>query len=456
MLRRPAILEQSVRSRFAIPALLFLAGICSAGDARATVVHIHEGDSFEQAAEALEPGDTLIVHAGTYSETGRLSVGVKGTEDLPVVIMAAPDESRPHITRPASAETQNTINLEGAEYLTISGLEISSNGGDGVNLNGNPAHISLLDLHIHDVDVGVNFRSSMHHIVVRGCHIHGTGRDGGTGEGLYVGCNHAACIVHDAQIEANWIHDTGGTQGDGIEIKPGSHSNSVRDNVIYDTQYPCVLVYDTGDDPPNVIEGNAIWNCGDTALQAAADAVIRNNLIFASPGDGFSSQSHQGASPHNLSFVHNTLVGGDPCVRLQEWSDKPGMIFANNAIYCDSGNFVIGGLAGVTVQGNVIHPETASFPDAGYTTGRSPELDFVAPSLSNFYPSEGSVLIDSGEPAHSVDVDFNGTPRAGTPEAGAYNWSGPQNPGWTVGPGFKGQTTPGGSAPDPPGNPEVY
>ena len=40
-------------------------------------------------------------------------------------------------------------------------------------------------------------------------------------------------------IENNWIHDNlpGTTQGDGIEVKVGSHSNLIKDNVIYNMPF---------------------------------------------------------------------------------------------------------------------------------------------------------------------------------------------------------------------------
>lgn len=429
------------------PAVSLAALLCSAAAlplcapfAYAATIHLNPGGNFETAVESLAPGDTLVVHAGDYVTTGRISITVRGTAAQPVVIEAAAGEARPHIRRAATAAAQNTINIEGATYLTIRGLEISSNGGDGINMSGNPAFITLENLEIHDIDVGVNFRSSMNNITVRNNHIYRTGADGGTGEGMYIGCNDAACVVRDSLIERNWIHDTrNSTQGDGIEVKLGSYNVIVRDNVIHDTGYPCVLVYGTNGNPVNVVEGNAMWNCGDSGIQAAADAIIRNNLILESPGsNGFNSQPHQAAVPQNLQFVHNTIIGGSPCVRLSSWNGRPGLVFANNAIYCDSDNFVIGGLAGVTVSGNVITPATSAFPSSGYRVGQARGTDLSNVAARNVYPTAASRLIDAGAAQFAAAVDFNGRSRTAAPEAGAYEWVGNANPGWTVAPGFKG------------------
>ena len=399
-------------------------------------IHIYQGDSFESAVESLAPGDTLIVHEGAYTDSGRVSIGVNGTAANPVVVRAAAGEQRPLITRSPGAPTQNTINIEGAEHLTIKGLEITSNGGDGINMSGNPSHIVLEDLVIHDISVGINFRSDMHHITVRRNHIYATND---TGEGMYVGCNNAACAVSDSIIENNWIHDTfAASQGDGIEIKKGSHSNIIRNNVIHDTNYPCILLYGTEGNPRNLVEGNVMWNCGDSGIQAAADALIRNNIILGSPNNGFNSQSHQGVTPANLEFVHNTVLGGSPCLRINAWDNRPGLVFANNAVYCDSANFSVAGLGGVTVAGNVFEPAAGAFPSSGYVVGRSESQDFVDAVGRQVYPTSDSALLGAGDPGHATAADFNGTQRLAGADAGAYAWTGMQNPGWPIAPGFKG------------------
>jgi len=71
-------------------------------------VEIFPGDSFEAAVEALNPGETLIVHEGTYQDSGRLSIQVKGTPTAPVIIQKAPGEARPLITRSVNADQPNS------------------------------------------------------------------------------------------------------------------------------------------------------------------------------------------------------------------------------------------------------------------------------------------------------------------------------------------------------------
>ncbi len=424
------------RARRTVSALL-LGAATVPPPALADTVDLFPGASFEQAVESLQPGDTLVVHAGTYVDSGRISVTVRGTAALPVLITAAEGEARPLIARDAGDRAQNTINIEGATYLTVRGLEIRSNGGDGINLNSNPAYITLEDLVIHDVDVGINFRSSMHHITVRRNEIYDTGTESGdgTGEGMYIGCHEGDCAVSESLIEHNWVHHTANSsQGDGIEVKRGSHSNIIRDNVIHDTQYPCVLLYGTDGNPRNVVERNVMWNCWTAGIQAAADSVIRDNLILSDLGTAFESQSHAGVTPNNLEFVHNTIFGGEECLRLRGWEGKQGMVLANNAIYCESARYALSGLGGTTLSGNVLWPDTGAL-GGGYSPGRSAVLDFVDAAGRNLFPSADSALIGAGDPAFASAVDFRGSPREGAPTAGAFTAGGPVPA--PVRPGFK-------------------
>jgi hypothetical protein len=403
-------------------------------------LEIYSSDSFERSVNSLLPGDTLIVHEGTYFVHGTSGIRVRGTRTAPIAIQGAPEEVRPLITRAPGTGDQVTIKIDGSTHLKLAHLEITSESGDGVRLLNQPSHITLEDLEIHEVDVGINFRSSMDRIVVRRNHIYRTGAQGLTGEGMYVGCNYAECVVSNSVIEGNWIHDTKrASQGDGIEIKRGSHSNVVRDNVIHDTNYPCIILYGTEGKERNLVEGNAMWNCGEAGIQAAADVVIRNNVIWAELGIGFRSQEHQEVLPANLEFVHNTVVGVPPCVKLSEWDVSVGLVFANNAVYCEGNPLhIVGGRTrGATFSGNIFYPWSQERSIEGISPGNSALLDFLDVFDKNVYPSENSLLIAAGDPLFITLADFNGYTRSEVPDVGAYSWRGKKNPGWKVKPGFK-------------------
>jgi MYXO-CTERM domain-containing protein len=259
--------------------------------------------------------------------------------------------------------------------------------------------------------------------------------------------------MYDSLIEGNYIHHTNGPtvdQGDGIEIKEGSYNNIVRDNVIHDTNYPCILTYSTvGNGAPNVIERNLMFNCGDHAIQSAADATIRNNVILGSNADGIAMQPHQAGVPGNLVVVHNTVL--HPQNDAISLSGAAGsVIIANNALYAQSGNAIgaSGDLSGVVVAGN-IGAGGLSGPSGGFANGNL-AADFVAASYggtlpNDVFPAAGSALIGAADATHLAEDDFNGTPRDGALDVGAYKFDASGNPGWTFAEGFKDAPAAGGS-----------
>ena len=430
---------------------LWLFQIQSMGQTTGRILDLRPGGSFETMVEGLSAGDTLIVHAGTYADRGRISITAKGTPMAPIVIRGATGEARPVITRPATAALQNTINIEGATYLTIKGLEIIGNGGDGIKLNSFPTFITLEDLRIHDVDVGINFRSSMNNIVARRNEIYRTGARNGSGEGMYVGCNNATCLVSDSLIENNWIHDSlpGTTQGDGIEIKVGSHSNIIRDNVIYNRTYPCIFVYGTLANRANVVEGNVMWNCLE-GIYAVSDAIVRNNIIINSTL-GLSLYPHaQVPVLKNITAVNNTLIGNRTGVQIR-WGGV-NMVLVNNAIYSPGATAINGGggiSTGAIVRNNYVEgASTIVIDNSRFFNGGTSASTFIDTSTRNFWPTATSILLGKADPAFPPATDFNGSTRVATFDVGAYQRNSlDSNPGWAITTGFK--------SPLPPGPPPV-
>jgi hypothetical protein len=179
-----------------------------------------------------------------------------------------------------------------------------------------------------------------------------------------------------------------------------------------------------------------MWNCGDHGIQSAADAVIRNNIILGASADGIAMQPHQSGSPSGLVVVHNTVLnaGGD-AVSLRGISGS--VVIANNALYAQDGwaFFVNGGVSGLVFAGNagmggVSDGALAMLPG-------DIQIDFVGASFTgappmSVFPAAGGELAASGSLAHVTADDFNGTPRLGAADIGAYLFSTEANPGWEL------------------------
>jgi MYXO-CTERM domain-containing protein len=423
-------------------ALLAGAALFTSIPARAAVVEITPADDLIASVGKLQPGDELVLAGGTYNLTSKFSITVSGTAQMPIVIRAK-DGEVPVITRPDA--NQNTINIENTAYVTLRGIEVKG-GSHGIRIN-NSSFITIEECHIHDTgDVGLsaNITASKYEgLKLLRNHIHDTS---GTGEGMYLGCNTNGCQMWDSLIEGNYIHHTNGpnvVQGDGIEIKEGSYNNIVRDNVIHDTKFPCVITYSAvGNGGPNTIERNLLWGCGDHGIQATADVVIRNNIILSANNDSIRNQPHQSGSPGNIVIAHNTLIkaSGDA---IRSDGITGSVTIANNAIYAPNGSAVRVNINGgqVSAAGNVGVGGVQGLP-MGFSETGDLAADFVQANTSgappnDVFPKPGSALIGAGDKGQAVADDFNGTPREGTVDVGAYKFDPAGNPGWTLAADFK-------------------
>ena len=219
----------------------------------------------------------MVIHAGTYTTPGYYEVRWAGTASAPIVVSGAPGESRPAMVGNPS---QNVIDLSGSHFV-LSRIEIRG-GSQGIRL-GDVSHATLADLVVHDlVNVGISCDSPgdlCEHVTIRDSQIYDTGHDG-NGEGMYLGCQSANCVFEHGVVERNVVHDTGSHKGDGIQIKPGSFANVVRDNHVYDTTFPGITIYGCRDPIGmlNLIERNVASMTGGIFI--IGRAIVHANRVI--------------------------------------------------------------------------------------------------------------------------------------------------------------------------------
>jgi len=299
-------------------------------------------EEFEQVANALQPGDELILQQGVYSQNGRRAVSIQGTEAQPIVIRAAL-EADVLLTRPAdNRDRHNNIEFIDCAHLNIRGLRFQG-GSSGVRfIRGH--HVTFEACEIFETGNNALTMNSgdCQAFVIRKNHIHHTGLSQSRpteGEGMYIGCHDGSCITTHSVIEDNHIHHLRGTSAggnDGIEIKKGSYGNIIRNNTIHDTtigrKYPGIFVYGGGPEI-NVVEGNVIWNAGE-GIQVVSDALIKDNVIFNCALTGITAAPHAvQAQIRNVTILGNEIVGAPTGVLLR-WTQAEEVVFQDNVIHC--------------------------------------------------------------------------------------------------------------------------
>jgi len=363
------------------------------------------------------------------------------------IIIRAADGARVHFHRPDASQNIWDVDLQ---HVVIRGLTFSG-GSAGLRVEA-ATNLTIEECEIFDTaDVALRMNDTgetYEDVQILRNHIHDTA---GTGEGMYLGCNNDGCRLANALIAGNYVHHTDAgdvSQGDGIELKHGSYGCVIRDNVIHDTNYPCILGYGTnGNGAANLVEGNVMWACGNHGIQWAADATIQNNIILGANSNGIASQFHQDASPSNLTIVHNTVLAPNNDA-LSIRGATGAVTVANNALYAMSGRafFVNGDASTITSLGNVGVGAQQGI-SGGFTMGDI-GTDFASASFSgdlpqDVFPAPGGGLVGTGDSGAVIADDFNGTDRMGAADVGAYAYGTGSNPGWTLVDDFKpADTTP--------------
>lgn len=396
---------------------------------------IAPGADLQAAVAALHAGDELVLHGGTYVLRKRLRIVAVGSASAPIVVKGAAGERV--VIRQTNADA-NIIEIAESRHFVLRGVELQG-GSHGVHLEDSD-FITIEDCEIHhtgDVAIAANSGGTYEGLRLLRNEIHHTD---GSGEGMYLGCNEDECRVANSLIEGNHIHHTNGSsveEGDGIELKEGSYNNVIRDNVVHDTRYPGIITYGTvGNGAANIIEGNVVWRAGvdDNAIQAAADAIIRNNIVLGSP---IGLQHNQSASPANIEIVHNTIISDGDCINIRDVAGP--VLIANNAIYSQRSaaiRLLSGDAARVTVAGNVGIGGIEGVI-GGYLRGKGLAEDFVAAHFRgrppiDLFPKAGSALVGAADPRHLALADFDHTPREHAADVGAYKFDANGNRGWRL------------------------
>jgi len=426
------------------------------------VIRVNTVDGFRNTVNTLQTGDTLIVEAGEYRMSYLNIQDISGTAAEPITV-----EAEGAVAIRAYSTGSNAVEIRNVHYFQFVGFEIWSEtspgaGIDGVKIQTDSSHITFDQLYIHHVSGnGISVFSDSHHLTLTNSEIAHT-----YGSGLYWGYP-GRDIVHDVVIANNYIHhcpsDSTRETHYGIQFKGWGYRALIEDNVLHDvggtTRSGLIVYYGktplAGDIPAdvNIVRGNVLWNGRNEGITVMSDAIIENNIVFDTryginiqkySDESFSGQNHV----ENLTVRNNTVFRcGVHCINISGWSSGIGnnVSFAGNAAYQDSaGASAINGSAGTAaVFGNLYYGVNDLISGVTAGNGLSDFLN-VGPSTQvpnlDFYPSTSSALLDRPELTTEYppqDFNHSARPENGAADAGAYERTGGNNPGWPIQEDFK-------------------
>ena len=300
----------------------------------------------------LQPGDTVYLDAKSIWN-GQIKIDDSGLPGLPITITKYNDDNREdrpiinagkvvtkdNITKPTiltlanqgnSCYAAGALEIRNASYVTVSGLELTNDGGeeDKYRINGRNGILVIADLpagttsasynaewkksfqtsiyiddcYVHDVNNssvykmagGINFFGNIDDILVENCTTKNCDNEGIRNAGLY-NQNNSWPATSKVIFRNNYID---GCTGDGMVIS----------NVLDST-----------------ISGNVVTNCGKPELSGSANyaalwligaenTVVENNEVFNNPyrcndGESFDFDHQCKGSVYQYNYTHDNAGG---------------------------------------------------------------------------------------------------------------------------------------------------
>jgi hypothetical protein len=364
--------------------------------------------TIQTAANAVMPGDTVMIQAGTY--TGFV-VSARGTAQAPITFTGV---GAVNIDGAATVD-RDAVHIEGASYVVIEGLRVTGAKRAGISAL-ECDHITIRNNHVDaNARWGV-FSSFCDDLLVE----NNEASRSGTEHGIYASNSADRPVIRGNLIWGNGmcgVHMNGDINFGGDGVISGA---IIEDNVIRDN---------------GVRGGSAINGDGVTG------ALIRNNVIDGNHASGISLYQIDGGAPSsNNTIVNNTVrMASDARWAVNIQDGAAGNVLRNNILLhpapargavdlcatCMAGlvsehNVVVGRFQ---IAGTMIDLATWSSRtgDTSSFTANDAELFMTATDLTL---RTGSPAIDRGIATGAPATDARGTlrPQGNAIDIGAYEY----------------------------------
>jgi parallel beta-helix repeat protein len=400
--------------------------------------------TIEHGVGLLKPGDTLLIHAGTY---GAFMVhGLQGTAEKPITIKA-PEKEKVVIDRYPDGG-MHTIHLMGTcRYIIFENLEVTDSDPKieeyrKLDLN-KPEDVEAWKKIAQELakDPNQQYRSGVRinppamppqrdkshsHLVFRKLTVHHILGLGFTGNG------------DNLEFIDNHVYDLGYPPS-GYAWYMSGINQVYRGNRVHDCSYGMHLYTQdekTDKDPISntLVENNLIYNTGKMFFHGSSQKVSAGGsaILLWAPGDHNIIRNNVLVDDYtgiNLIskdslVINNTITGGKSGIFLVT-SDKP--VTRNNTV-CNNIVVNTSGEALTIPEGENI---TVSH---NFVTG---DPKFVDVSKRDLHLKAGSPAIDAGAETKQVPTDIEGTkrPQGKTWDIGAYEFKGAGQPATAPGRG---------------------
>jgi Right handed beta helix region len=384
--------------------------------------------TIQEAIKRAEPGDTVLVMDGTYTQTQYpeadvVTITKSGRADAWIALMAYPG----HKPKLKSINWQG-INIM-ASYILVQGFTIEGNR-DAVTLEYAMSEMNNLN-NPTTSGQGINISALYpdrvirpHHVIIRGNTIYKCPGSGvGTGNADYV-------TIEDNVIWGNSYYSPYDTSG--ISMYQNWNSDEatgykmiVRRNVIYENENKIPFYFWNPEDPSKriITDGNGIiiddsrnTQFGATLGAYRGRTLIENNIVFNNGGRGINVGNSDHVDVVNNTTYHNAFQSSTPDGEIALIYSGDVNVF-NNILIPRSDRPSITRLYKTDADRNSqVFKRNMVFGGLGFDADATQNLIGVDPLITdpgnlNFRPVTDSPAIDAGDSSLSAKEDFNRTAR---------------------------------------------
>lgn len=365
-----------------------------------------------RGAGVLQPGDTLLVKPGVYTDS-LVNKIPSGTDwNKPITIKSADPEKRPTLAPPNGAQWVlhfGKYNGSPVHHIIVDGFILDAQNVlyDGTKITDGAHHIRLANSEVKNsrqMGVLVTLKGSDFNEFVN-LDVHNNGDDAQLEHGLYISTSNN--LVQDCAVYDNAAY--------GVHLYSGyadyqPNNNRVINNRVYNQAGKGGIVVAGGSN--NQVYNNIVWNnARGVDIQGAATTKVYNNTIYNNSQEGVYVGSNSTAtrvvnnisSSNNLSGILNNTPGDT--------------LISNNILYRND-------LSSTNnADNNILNLAGASAVITGNLVNVDPR--FVDPANARFRLKSDSPAIDAGLSLSEVREDFSHFPRpSGAPyEIGAYEFT---------------------------------
>ncbi len=362
--------------------------------------------TIQHAADAVVPGDSVTIQAGTY--TGFI-VNASGTAQAPITFTGV---GGVNIDGAGTAD-RDAIHIEGASYIIIEGFTVTGAKRAGISAL-ECDHITIRN---NRADANARwgiFSSFCDDLVIE----HNEASRSGTEHGIYASNSADRPVIRGNLVWGNGmcgVHMNGDINfgGDGVISNAIIEDNVIRDN--------------------GRLGGSAINGDG------VAGALIHNNVLDGNHSSGISLYQIDGGAPSsNNTIINNTVrMAGDARWAVNIQDNATGNVLRNNILLNAAAGRGAVDLCGPCITGLVSEHNAVvgSFMIAGtpinlatWATRTNDATSFAATDAELFTSAtdltlrEGSPAIDRGIATNAPTTDVLGTarPQGTATDIGAY------------------------------------